>query len=140
MAKSSISVPQVRAPNGRPSRTVSVTYVPIDIGDPHMTRWNGVAFKANVPVELDPDNPDHYVIQLLPKTFPGTNGEVLTKHVEAKVFMGDMARTNPGFEVDGKKIRRKVSTRKVPPPGAEWTDAHEGQLSYSDEIDTGVAA
>jgi hypothetical protein len=120
--------------------TVSVTYVPINDDDRPKTKWNNIEFRANVPVELDPENPDHYVVQLLPKTFPGQNGETLTKHVESKVFMGEMAKGNPSFTVDGKRARRKISTRKVPPPGAEWTEAHEGQISMSDEIDAGVAA
>lgn len=136
MAKA--SVPQTSAKP--PKSTVTVTYRPLDIGDPPYTRWNGVRFDANVAVELDPKNPAHHVMQLLPIAREGTNGETLTKHVETKVFMGDIARDNPSFEVDGKRARRKINTRKVPPPGAEWTDAHEGQLSYSDEIDASIAA
>jgi hypothetical protein len=120
--------------------TVSVTYVPINDDDRPKTKWNNVEFRANVPVELDPANPDHYVVQLLPKAYPGANGETLTKHVESKVFMGEMAKGNPSFIVDGKRARRKVSTRKVPPVGAEWTEAHEGEISYSDEVVSGVAA
>lgn len=108
--------------------------------DPPKIKWNGITFNANVPVELDPANPDHHIVQLLPKTFPGANGEVLTKHVESKVFMGETAKGNPSFEVDGVRAKRKINTRVVPPPGAEWTEAHEGQVSNSDEIDTSVAA
>jgi hypothetical protein len=124
--------------------TVTVVYRPLEYRDgstdPANVKWNGIQFKANVPVELDPKNPAHHIVQLLPRTFPGQNGEALTKHVESKVFMGDMARDNPSFEVDGKRVKRKVSTRVVPPPGAEWTEAHEGRISESDEIDTSVAA
>jgi hypothetical protein len=120
--------------------TVSVTYRPLDIGDPHVMKWNGITFNANVPVELDPKNPAHQVMQLLPTEIPGPNGEVLKKFKETPMFMGDMARNNPGFEVDGVRCRRRVNTRKVPPPGAEWTEAHEGQVSYSDEIDASVTA
>ncbi len=124
--------------------TATVVYRPLEYRDgttdPAITKWNGITFRANVPVELDPKNPAHHIVQLLPKVFAGQGGEALTKHVETKVFMGDMARDNPSFEVDGKRARRKVSTRVVPPPGAEWTEAHEGQISESDEIDTSVAA
>lgn len=135
MAKASVPAISSKPPKS----TVTVIYRPFE-GDPAYTRWNGIRFDANVPVELDPKNRDHHVMQLLPITREGTNGETLTKHVEKPVFMGDIARNNPSFEVDGKRARRKVSTRMVPPPGAEWTDAHEGQISDSDEIDTSVAA
>lgn len=118
----------------RHATTVQVTYRPFD-GDPHSVTWNGVKFRANVPIELSRDNTAHYVEQLLPKQFPGLNGEINTKHMPAKVFMGDMAKTNPSFEVDGHRERKKVNSRIVPPPGAEWTDVHEGEISYSSRLD-----
>jgi hypothetical protein len=133
-------VPAAQAAPKPAKKTVTVIYRPIDIMDPNVTKWNGITFHANVPVELDPANKAHYIVQLLPKEFAGPDGEVRTKHKEEPVFMGDMARENPSFEVDGKKARRKISSRKVPPPGAEWSEAHEGEISYSDEIDTSVAA
>jgi hypothetical protein len=115
--------------------TVTVIYRPLDVTDPNVTKWNGILFRANEPVELDSKNPAHHVTQLLPVEYPGQNGETLTKHKEQAVFMADMARSNPSFEVDGVRARRKVSTRKVPPPGAEWTEAHEGNVSESDQVD-----
>jgi hypothetical protein len=119
--------------------TVSVIYRPYD-GDPHTVKWNGVQFRANVPVTLDRANREHHIEQLLPKQFPGTNGETLTKHIPALVFMGDMARTNPSFEVDGERARRKINTRVVPAPGQDWSEAHEGQISESDIIDDFASA
>jgi hypothetical protein len=145
------------APARASKRTVSVIYRPLEhkqlrIGptgelqygashwDPPNTKWYGITFRANIPVELDPDNPAHFVAALLPKTYPGANGEMLTKHVESKLFMGELAKTNPSFEVDGVIAKRKKNTRVVPPPGAEWTEANEGVISDSDEIDRSVAA
>lgn len=128
--------PQSKAPKG----TVTVIYRPINFDDRPVVKWNGLTFHANVPVELDPALEAHHIVQLLPKTYPGANGEVLTKHSEAKVFMGELAKANPSFEVDGVRAKRKINTRVVPPPGAEWTEAHEGQISTSDEIDQSVAA
>lgn len=120
-------------------KTVTVVYSPLDDA-PATTRAYGFTFKANMPLEFDPDNRDHYVMQLLPKTRTNENGDVLTKHVETPVFIPDIAKGNFQFVVDGKRARRKTSSRVVPPPGAEWTEAHEGQISDSDEIDTSVAA
>lgn len=142
-AKSSVpSVPSV-SPTKRKS-TVTVIYRPIEYPDgttdPAITKWNGITFRANVPVELDPTDKAHCIIQLLPVEIPGQNGETLTKHKEKPVFMGDLARENPSFEVDGKRARRKINTRVVPPAGAEWAEKNEGEISYSDTIDTSVAA
>jgi len=132
--------PSTSAQGRAPKRTVSVVYCPLNVTDPNVTKWNGVTFRANVPVELDPDNKAHYVEVPLPRTITGQNGEALTKHVESPVFMGELAKRNPSFEVDGVRARAKRNTRVVPPPGAEWTEAHEGAISYSDEIDESVAA
>jgi hypothetical protein len=140
MAKAPKAATPAAAPARASKRTVSVTYLADKIGDPPFTKWNGILFKANVPVELNPDNEAHYIAQLLPRQIPGQNGETLTKHVEQKMFMGELAKNNPSFEVDGVRARAKKNTRVVPPPGAEWTDAHEGAISYSDEIDESVAA
>lgn len=119
-------------------RTVTVIYHPIDKLDPHTTKWNGITFKANVPVELDPDNPAHYIDQLLPKVITTAEGDLRTKHLPGQIFMGELAKGNPSFEVDGVRAKRKTNTRVVPPPGAEWTEANEGQISSSEEIDASV--
>jgi hypothetical protein len=144
MAKAPKPATVAAAPAQRSKNTVTVIYRPLsyanDATDPARTKWNGILFNANVPVELDRDNPAHYISQLLPKTYPGSNGETLTKHTEQKVFMGEIAKGNPSFEVDGKRVKPKKNTRVVPPPGAEWTDANEGVISDSDEIDRSVAA
>jgi len=145
MAKAPAAAPAAKPAN---KSTVTVIYRPLEHfvldakgkptsshWDPPVTKWNGIVFRANEPVELDPKNPAHHVTQLLPIELPGQNGETLTKHKEKAVFMGDMARGNPSFEVDGKRAKRKVSTRVVPPPGAEWTEANEGTVSDSDEVD-----
>ena len=105
------------APTRVRKNTVSVTYLADKVGDPSFTKWNGITFKANVPVELDPDNDAHYLASLLP-TRVEQGGEVRTKHVEGRIFMGDLARTNPSFEVDGAPGKENTES---PPPGAEWT-------------------
>lgn len=125
--------PAPAAPKAAKS-TVTVIYRPLDIGDPFYIKWNGIRFDANVPAELDPKNPAHHIMQLMPIERV-VDGEIRTKHHEQKMFMGDMAKANPSFEVDGKRAKRKVSTRQVPPPGAEWTEAHEGTISESDTVD-----
>lgn len=118
--------------------TIQVIYRPFD-GDPHTTKWNGIVFRANVPVTLNKGNPGHYIEQLLPKTVEGANGESHTKHVTAKVFMGDLARTNPSYEVDGERAKKLVNKRILPPAGHGWAEDHEDDISESTAIDASVA-
>lgn len=108
--------------------TVQVVYRPLD-GDPHSTVWNGIKFQANVPVELDRRNPAHFIEQLLPKQITSQNGEVQTKHAPAKVFMGDLAKGNPSFEVDGNRAMKLVNKRVLPAAGHGWAEDHEDQIS-----------
>lgn len=118
--------------------SVEVIYRPFD-GDPHTTKWNGIVFRANVPVTLSKANHAHYIEQLLPKTVEGANGEAHTKHVTTKVFMGDLARTNPSFEVDGERAKKLVNKRVLPPAGHGWAEDHEDDISESTAIDASVA-
>jgi hypothetical protein len=132
MAKS----PMPAAPAAKPKKTTTtVVYSPLDDA-PATTKAYGFTFRANVPLEFDRDNTAHYVEQLMPKVTV-VDGEARTKHVDTPVFIPEIAAGNFQFVVDGKRAKRKVSTRKVPPPGAEWTEAHEGEISESDEIDEG---
>lgn len=118
--------------------TVEVIYRPYD-GDPHTTKLNGITFRANVPVKLDRGNPAHYSEQLLPKTITGPDGQVLTKHSPAKVFMGDHLKSSPCFEVDGERAKKLVNKRILPPAGHGWAEDHEDDISESTAIDANVA-
>jgi hypothetical protein len=129
---------QEKAMESEPN-TVTVIYRP-GSGDPHTVKWNGITFKANVPIALFRNKPEHYIEQLLPKQFPGLHGEINTKHAPTQVFMGEMAKNNPFFEVDGVKAKRVIAHGAVPPAGAEWAGTHEAEISKSDEIDESVAA
>ena len=115
-------------------RGCEVIYRPFD-GEPHTTKWNGIVFKANVPVLLDRNNPAHSYEQLLPKTIPGPNGEIHTKHVPTKVFMGEIAKGNPAFEVDGVRTPRMVNKRILPPAGHGWAEDHEDEISESTQLE-----
>lgn len=118
--------------------TAEAIYRPFD-GNPHTIKWNGIVFRANVPLILDKSNRSHYIEQLLPKKIEGANGEVHTKHVPAKVFMGDIARMNPEFEVDGERAKKLVNKRILPPAGHGWAEDHEDDISESTAIDASVA-
>lgn len=89
--------------------TTSVTYQPLDIGDPHMTVWNGLTFHANVPKELE-----------------------RSKHAD----MIETARGNPWFSVDGKSHKRvKPDREPVPAPGADSEIGDEVDDKKMVEID-----
>lgn len=126
--------PAAQASKPANKTTTTVIYSPIDDSPATCKIW-GITFRANVPVEFDPKNRDHYVMQLLPTVHRTADGEVRTKHADTPVFIPECARGNFQFVVDGVRAKRRTSTRKVPPPGAEWTDAHEGVISDSEVVD-----
>src|SRR5258707_14247210 len=111
MAKAPAPVSQAPAPKAK-KNTVTVVYSPVD-ESPATTKAYGFTFRANVPLEFDPDNPAHFVMQLLPKEMITNDGERRTRHLETAVFIPEVARGNFQFIVDGKRSRRKISTRKV---------------------------
>jgi hypothetical protein len=137
MAKA--SVPKVAAPAPQPAKTarttVAVTYRPLNAFDPNVVKWNGITFRANEPVQIDPKNKAHGYLIPMPKEYAGPDGEVHTKHRDTWVSMIETAKDNPSFEVEGfPRAKVRKSKRVVPPPGAEWADQHE------DEVDVEEAA
>ena len=159
MAKTSKPLASAAA---KPARnTLSVIYRPIEHAasdyDPPVVVWNKIKFHANIPVELNPRNRAHYIEQLIPKQFVSGDGEVRTKHLPQMVFMGELAKHNSSFEVegfarakhvmptvtlaDGKKVRATV-----PPAGAEWAGTNRadlipaGEIDYPDDFDPAAAA
>lgn len=118
---------EIREPRQPRKVTVSVEYRPLERTDTWMVEWNGIRFGANQPVALDPDNPRHYVMVPQKKTRV-QEGMTLTFHEDGPVFMGEIAKTNPYFAVDGVQAPRMVSTRKVPRPGEEWSAQHRGEV------------
>ena len=93
--------------------------------------YAGVEFPVNEPVLLDPKNRKHHVTQLLGKkcAHPTLAGATAISFEEERVFLADMLKENPDFEVEGheRAIRRKPVGR-VPPPGSMWTEDHAGEI------------
>lgn len=73
-----------------------VTYVP-DADEPSETTWNGVTFKANVPLELT--DKQGYEIEE-GKRYEDKDGNTRIKTVHRFVTMIEMARGNPSFVVE----------------------------------------
>lgn len=88
-------------PAARPKGALKVTYRPSDdLGDPPFVRWNGVLFRANVPVLLDPAK--HYVDDVpLVATKEGENGVIVNVTRRARMSMIQLAKDNHTFEVEG---------------------------------------
>lgn len=126
-AKATKAQPAEAAPKARGAH---VTYLPLNPTDPNVVKWNGVTFRANVPMAL---NEFHYVIIDKPHEIPQGDGTIRTITKQTKVAMVELAKGNPSFKVDGfPRAKVRKSTRVVPPPGAEWTNAHEGEISEAD--------
>jgi len=81
--------------------TVAVCYVPQNDDDRPRTRVGSIVFLANVPVELNRGNPQHYVEQLLGVRGETSDGATIIKHSPKKVFLGDVLKENPSFTIDG---------------------------------------
>lgn len=95
---------------GRPKESAEVTYIPGD-GDPHKVLWNGIEFRANVPVTL---HRDRMVSVPLRKEHYLADGTLQSRGVEQKVSMIELARHNPSFSVDGVKTERLIGTARLP--------------------------
>lgn len=116
-------------------RHTTITYVPIHDDDRPATEWNRIKFKANVPVELDRKNPAHWIMQLLrEETKNPQTGGVAYNFIEKRVFMGDAAKGNPSWEVDGVRPKHIAVTAKVPPAGAEWAGTNRDELIPAGEV------
>jgi hypothetical protein len=88
----------------------AVTYLPTD-GDPIKVVWNGIEFRANVPVDLP-----HGKTILVPmrKEYNTPEGDLRAKSVETRISMVELARGNPSFSVDGVQAERKIGTARLP--------------------------
>jgi len=104
---------------GPAPKTVKVTYCPIENGDPHTTTVGGVAFRANVPVNIAADRP---VLALLRKEKEQEDGALRTQGIETKVRLIDLLKNNPWFEVEGfpRATRRRASSSAGPNNAAEY--------------------
>ena len=118
-----------------PKRIATVTYIPIHDDDRPTMKWNGITFRANVPVELDRKNPAHWAVQLVRKTVTHpANGGTAYSYADERVFMGESAKGNPSFDVDGFRPKYIAPTTKVPPAGAEWAGTNRDDLVPAEEI------
>jgi hypothetical protein len=87
-----------------------VTYIPGD-GDPNRVMWNGIEFRANVPVTVLHSRTADVLER---KETIGPEGDIRSKGVEVKRSMVELARGNPHFMVDGVKIERKEGNQRLP--------------------------
>lgn len=117
MAKAAVKrVERVENDAPAPARAASkdssqVTYIPRD-GDPIRTVWNGVEFRANIPVVIPHSK---MVNTLVVQETKGPEGDIRTKGVETKTSMVEMAKTNPFFEVDGvQHVEHKNGVARLP--------------------------
>lgn len=82
-----------------PNATAKITYVPGE-GDPVKTVWNGIEFRANVPVAV-PLNKMIHKVPLRTEWVDPTTGELRSKAKESSISMVELAKNNACFSVDG---------------------------------------
>lgn len=90
--------------------TAEVTYIPGE-GDPIKTVWNGIEFRANVPVTVPLSTT---VESLLRKETAGPEGEIRSRAVPGRISMVELARGNSSFSVDGVRSERQFGTQSLP--------------------------
>lgn len=113
MAKSAASETDATAKS-----TITVTYTPLESGDPHTTTVAGIAFRANVPVEVDASRT---VPQLVKREKETADGEVRTQSIEAKVKVIELFKGNPWFRVEGHdQPKRKSGAIRAPISAADY--------------------
>lgn len=121
--------PQTRPqqPQGRPAqqteapkRQFKLWYHP-GPDDKAKTVWNGVTFMAGTPVTISLDNPRHYVAVDMPHQIDMPDGTYTTRTVHKKIFMGELAKGMPTFELEGhpRFIKKLIEGRK-PQSSAEY--------------------
>jgi hypothetical protein len=94
-----------------------ITYCPGQF-DPPRTEWNGVRFKANVPVKI---SKKQTVLVPLREEFLQPDGSRITRAVERRVPMVELAKGNHTFSVNGAEpVAHKVGTDHVPTSPDEY--------------------
>jgi hypothetical protein len=98
-----------------------VTYVPPDDGQHHPSSlmWNGVKFTANVPLDLDPVKHSYEVLEVERWNDPVTQ-RPMSKTVERRKSMAEIARTNQFFVVEGDAPKIKRGRPPLPKTPEEY--------------------
>jgi hypothetical protein len=116
--------------------TTMVTYTPRDPSAPSEMIWNGVKFRANVPVELDPIR-HSYFIPIVRKWEDPVSARTLSLASEQRVLMVDIARQNPDFTVEGEPATSvpKLGKSKAPKTPEEYRAHAVGWINAAQNID-----
>lgn len=85
---------------GAPQTEFKVTYRP-GPEDRAKTVWNGVSFEAGRAVTLSTKNKRHFIEIDMPKQHIAEDGSYTTRTQKTLIFMGEQAKSNPHFEVEG---------------------------------------
>lgn len=125
-AKRKSAEPVELEPGGKPvvaKNYDEITYVP-GPQDPPFTRWNGVDFQANKPVRVSKDKT---VLAPIRKENVLADGSIVSRGIEQRISMGELAKGSPVFRVNGvdPAPRKKIYSRMP-------ADAH-AYKSYSIE-------
>jgi hypothetical protein len=110
-----------------------LTYIPED-GDPIRTRWNGIEFRAHVPVKV---SRKQIILVPLRQETTLASGEVVTRAIERRVPMVELARGNSRFAVNGVPPQQRTSGAITTP---ETPDEYRGYCMRWIMASTAVSA
>lgn len=102
--------PQATKPQ-RPDDVDEIAYIPQE-GDPIRIVWNGITFPAHMPVKV-PRSKTVLYPKREAREMP--DGSVITRSIESRIPMVELAKMNPFFSVNGETpIARKIGKAKTP--------------------------
>jgi hypothetical protein len=116
--------------------TTKVTYTPRDPSSPAEMVWNGVKFRAHVPVELNPVK-HSYFIPIVKKWVDPLTQRTMSLATEERVLMVDVARGNADFVVEGSEptVAPKAGKAKPPKTSEEYRAHAVAWINAAQSID-----
>jgi len=102
-----------------------VTYVPQENGDPIITTFAGLEFRAGEPREVsEKETVEQLIVE---KHLHAASGEMRSKAVEKRVPILDMIKANPYFRIEGVEPPPSMAQRKAGRPRVPRTaDEYKG--------------
>jgi hypothetical protein len=94
-----------------------ITYIPEE-GDPIRVHWNGIEFKAHMPTKV---SRKHAYGVPMRTQHTLADGTIVTKHIEKRVTMVELAKGNPKFSVNGEApAKKREGKSRVPTDSDEY--------------------
>lgn len=100
------------------------------------TIWNRITFHANKPMTLSRQNRTHFIDIDIPVEVTAADGFVGTRTRSTRLFMGEVALTNPNFEVVGfPRYIKKLALGRRPQTEEEYRSWAQAWIMEAGNVD-----